>query len=59
MGSLSQEHHAGLSRQSEKDRRQGQSLFRDVAGAVYRHRDQTHPEETGRGGDPQADGRDA
>ncbi len=55
MGSLPQEHHACVSRQSEKDCRQGKSLFRGVAGAVYRHRDQTHGEETGRGGHAQGD----
>ena len=49
------EHPACISRKSEKDRREGKSLFRGVAGAVYRDSDQTHREETGGGGDTQAD----
>src|SRR5512135_265942 len=52
---VSKEHPAGISRKSEKDGRKGKSLFRGVAAAVYRHRDQTHAEETGRGGDTQTD----
>src|SRR5712691_6951401 len=51
---LSKEHPACVSRKSEKDSGPGTSLFRGVAGSVYCDGDQTHQEETGRGGDPQA-----
>jgi transposase-like protein len=52
---VSKEHPACVSRKSEKDPRQGKSLFRGVAAAVYGDRDQTYAEETGRGSDTQAD----
>ncbi len=52
---VSTEHQACVSRKSEKDCRAGKSLFRGVAGPVYRDGDQTHAEETGCGGDTQAD----
>src|SRR5260370_16818375 len=50
---VSKEHQACISRKGEKDSREGKSLFRGVAGPVYRDRDQTHREETGGGGDTQ------
>src|SRR5260370_35275561 len=59
MGSVSEEHYACVSRQSEKDRRKGKSLFRGGAGSVNRHRDQTYGEETGGRSDTQGDVRNA
>src|SRR5258708_1842510 len=52
---VSTEHQACISRKGEKDSRAGKSLFRGMAGPVYRDGDQTHREETGRGGDTQVD----
>lgn len=55
MGSLPEQHYACISRQGEKGSRSGKMLFRDVAGPVYRHRDQAHGEETGGGSHTQDD----
>jgi transposase-like protein len=48
VGSLPKQHHAGVSRKSEKDGRTGKSMFRDLARPVYCHRGQACGEETSR-----------
>jgi hypothetical protein len=48
VGRVPQQHQTGVSRKSEEDRRTGKSVFRELAGLVYCHRDQACGEETSR-----------